>query len=199
MDKIDKIKENKYHPKSNFEDEYVIEEIEPLTEEEAGDYEDNNKDFREANFWRKNPDRYWSYMQADRLMKMLYRWIIESKDGVFIGEFCHWLVPRAVEAGRIKKFPGSGIVSKTDITYITHRWPDIKRQYNDIKSLQDYKVTMRGLKGEWNAGLVQLYLKTHARDEWQETIKQEIVNKTQIVNIDPFEDDTTNNDTKKDN
>lgn len=167
-----------------------IEDVEPMSEEEALQYEDKMEGQARSFLYRNNPDRYWSFMQAHRLMTMLYNWIVSTRDGVFINEFCTWIIPRAYEAGKIKKFPGTlPIIGRDDIDYITRRWPKIKEMYNTIKTLQDFKVTQMGLRGEWNSSLVQLYLKTHNREEWTEIQQIETTNKTQIINVDPLSEE----------
>ncbi len=129
--------------------------------------------------------KVFSVKDINRFLDVMQDWLIENEDAVFIQEFLYFALPKAVEAGVIQPFDFK--INNMTMCRIVKIYPFFKEKVDTIKKIQDYKVLKKGLTGEWYAGLVITFLKTHSKEDWTETIKQEIVNKTQILNIDPLE------------
>lgn len=186
--KIDKLKEDKARLSDVCTDDII--DFPLLTEEEEAAMEvvDTHADIPHSNFWMKNVQRYWRFSEGYRLMQVLLYWLTAREENKYLKTFLYLVLPVAQDKGIVKKFPGK-FVTEDNIKRICARWPQLAEMYKSAKGIQDAKIAEGGMSGKYNSSIVQLYLKTHNRDEWQETIKQEIVNKTQIVNVDPFEED----------
>lgn len=135
-------------------------------------------------------DKYFSFSECYRFIQVLEAWVNDNPDAIFFQDFYYQAYPKAVKDKKIKKF--SFCVNKDTLVNIRLRLPYLDNYISIVKDLQDFKIFKKGLTGEWYAGLVTTYLRTHSKQEWTETIKQEVVNKTQIINIDPLESSNNN-------
>lgn len=158
--------------------EYKVKDFKPIKFKEGKElYPDLTKE--------QYKNKYFSFPECYRFLEVLYYWVNENPDAIFFQDFYYQAYPKAVKDKKIKPF--SFTVNKDTLVNIRLRLPYLDSYINVIKDIQDFKIFKKGLTGEWYAGLVTTYLRTHSKSEWTETIKQEIVNKTQILNIDPLE------------
>lgn len=137
-----------------------------------------------------NQKKLYSFKECYRFLDVMYDWFMSNEDAAFFQEFFYFSLPQAIEAGDVKKF--GFVVSKDTLVQIKLHFPVLADKITTIKELQDYRIFKKGLTGEWYQGLVSFWLRTHSKAEWTETIKQEIVNKTQILSIDPLESNDNN-------
>lgn len=136
-------------------------------------------------FEQKNNKLVFSFKECYRFLEVLYDWFVNNEEAIFFQDFFYFALPTAVSEGTVKPFAFS--VTKDVLNQIKAHFKVLDAKIKVIKDIQDYRIFKKGLSGEFYQGLVSLWLKTHSKEDWTETIKQEIVNKTQILNIDPLE------------
>lgn len=130
-------------------------------------------------------ERRYSFKECYRFLEILTFWVMNNQDAVFLQDFYYFALPKAIEAGVVA--PIKFMINKDCIVNIKKFHPYFEDMIKTIKDVQDYRIFKKGLSGEWYAGLVSFWLKTHSRQDWTEVQKVETINKTQILNIDPLE------------